>query len=404
MYEKDGISREAVVNVVDSFPNQEATEIELDRPGDRNPGFFMGSSFNMIFIMFRYDFHLYRLSCDAGDIGGIKNLGTTLLKRRKDDQLTTFVPPKNSKTEISFVGYGETANCGSPTRISTTKPKPIKQTLCFLLSFLVHYYFFFSSCCSILEREIMGKRKIEIEKIDSKNKLQVTFSKRRKGLFSKAQQLCSLCNADIGIVVFSPSGKKLYSFSNSSSLDAIIDRYYNVNVVEKLDVQGWWQNIDTSKINSLDELRRVEMRLKNLKHDVLTRLEKLDGASTSSTMVLDQPSNFVANESEREDFVWPSLEEFEYILNIAEGSSGSNTEEDLAEFVGAEDVFFDVDDLIVATTSNEDDPYCESNNVDTYDAIEVSENCGPFSSSEFLDEDSEQIAALLSDLPVQHLF
>ncbi|ESQ46607.1 hypothetical protein EUTSA_v10000432mg [Eutrema salsugineum] len=48
-------------------------------------------------------------------------------------------------------------------------------------------------------------------KIKNENNFQITSSKRRSGLFKKASELCTLCEADIAIIVFSPS-QKIFSF------------------------------------------------------------------------------------------------------------------------------------------------------------------------------------------------
>lgn len=69
----------------------------------------------------------------------------------------------------------------------------------------------------------MGRQKIKIAKIQVKNHLQVTFSKRRSGLMKKASELCTLCGVEIAIIVFSPAGK-VFPFGHPS-VDAIIDRF-----------------------------------------------------------------------------------------------------------------------------------------------------------------------------------
>nr|KAJ0224677.1 hypothetical protein LSAT_V11C100040710 [Lactuca sativa] len=69
----------------------------------------------------------------------------------------------------------------------------------------------------------MGRGKIEIKKIENVSCRQVTFSKRRSGLFKKAHELSVLCDAVVGIIVFSNTSR-LYEFS-SSSMKGIIDRY-----------------------------------------------------------------------------------------------------------------------------------------------------------------------------------
>ncbi|PIN07842.1 MADS box transcription factor [Handroanthus impetiginosus] len=73
----------------------------------------------------------------------------------------------------------------------------------------------------------MGRQKIKIEKIEVKNHLQVTFSKRRSGLFKKASELCTLCGVEIAIFVFSPAGK-VFSFGHPN-VDSIIDMYLTRN-------------------------------------------------------------------------------------------------------------------------------------------------------------------------------
>ncbi|XP_010437330.1 PREDICTED: agamous-like MADS-box protein AGL62 [Camelina sativa] len=58
-----------------------------------------------------------------------------------------------------------------------------------------------------------GGQKIEMKKMKNEKNLQVTFSKRRFGLFKKVSELCTLCGAEILMIVFSPSGK-VFSFGH----------------------------------------------------------------------------------------------------------------------------------------------------------------------------------------------
>ena len=57
----------------------------------------------------------------------------------------------------------------------------------------------------------MGKRKIEMKRIEDKHSRHVSFSKRRSGLMRKAYELSVLCDVEIGLIVFSSSGN-LYEF------------------------------------------------------------------------------------------------------------------------------------------------------------------------------------------------
>lgn len=61
----------------------------------------------------------------------------------------------------------------------------------------------------------MVRQKTQIKKIENLAARQVTFSKRRRGLFKKAQELCTLCDVDIALIVFSATGK-LFHYSPSS--------------------------------------------------------------------------------------------------------------------------------------------------------------------------------------------
>ncbi|KAJ0728632.1 putative transcription factor MADS-type1 family [Helianthus annuus] len=60
----------------------------------------------------------------------------------------------------------------------------------------------------------MGRGKIEIKKIENVSTRLVTFSKRRARLSKKAHELFVLCDAKVGIIVFSNTGR-LYEFSSS---------------------------------------------------------------------------------------------------------------------------------------------------------------------------------------------
>lgn len=63
----------------------------------------------------------------------------------------------------------------------------------------------------------MVREKIQMKKIDNATARQVTFSKRRRGLFKKAEELAVLCDADVAVVIFSSAGK-LFHYSSSRFL------------------------------------------------------------------------------------------------------------------------------------------------------------------------------------------
>ncbi|XWS12250.1 hypothetical protein CRYUN_Cryun37aG0073400 [Craigia yunnanensis] len=83
MYEKDGISKVEVVNIVDKFPNQ-----ALD---------FYGALRSRT-----YD---RSISKWIEDIGGVEKLGHKLLRQRKNEELPVFTPPKQTLEALLESGY-----------------------------------------------------------------------------------------------------------------------------------------------------------------------------------------------------------------------------------------------------------------------------------------------------------
>ncbi|CAA3026003.1 MADS-box transcription factor 23 isoform X2, partial [Olea europaea subsp. europaea] len=69
----------------------------------------------------------------------------------------------------------------------------------------------------------MGRGKIVIRRIDNSTSRQVTFSKRRSGLLKKAKELSILCDAQVGLIIFSSTGK-LYDFA-STGMKSLIERF-----------------------------------------------------------------------------------------------------------------------------------------------------------------------------------
>ena len=66
----------------------------------------------------------------------------------------------------------------------------------------------------------MGRRKIEIARITNERHRTVTFAKRKAGLIKKATELAILCDATVGLIVFS-SNHKMTVYSSSSLEDVL---------------------------------------------------------------------------------------------------------------------------------------------------------------------------------------
>ncbi|XP_022777095.1 agamous-like MADS-box protein AGL61 [Durio zibethinus] len=77
-------------------------------------------------------------------------------------------------------------------------------------------------------RSSRGRQRIEIKKLEDESKRQVTFSKRRRGLFNKAKELFTLCGVEVGILALSKFGR-VYTNDN---VEAPIE---NMSLVELLE-------------------------------------------------------------------------------------------------------------------------------------------------------------------------
>jgi hypothetical protein len=73
----------------------------------------------------------------------------------------------------------------------------------------------------------MGRVKLQIKKIENTTNRQVTFSKRRNGLVKKAYELSILCDVDVALIMFSPSGR-VSVFSGNRNIEEILTRFLNM--------------------------------------------------------------------------------------------------------------------------------------------------------------------------------
>ncbi|CAH1417319.1 unnamed protein product [Lactuca virosa] len=72
----------------------------------------------------------------------------------------------------------------------------------------------------------MGRKKLEMKRIEDKSGRLVTFSKRRAGLIKKARHLSVLCDVDVAVIVFSARGKLYESCTGSTNrMEHILSRY-----------------------------------------------------------------------------------------------------------------------------------------------------------------------------------
>ncbi|KAK6923238.1 Transcription factor, MADS-box [Dillenia turbinata] len=86
----------------------------------------------------------------------------------------------------------------------------------------------------------MGRGKIVIKRIDNSTSRQVTFSKRRNGLLKKAKELAILCDAEVGLIIFSSTGK-LYEFSSTRFINSKSAAIVSLSIEEFFLLSGLLQ-------------------------------------------------------------------------------------------------------------------------------------------------------------------
>ncbi|XP_059629790.1 MADS-box protein defh21 [Cornus florida] len=126
----------------------------------------------------------------------------------------------------------------------------------------------------------MGRGKIDIKRIENSTSRQVTFSKRRGGLLKKTHELSVLCDAQIGLIIFSTKGKLFEYCTHPLSMGEIIERYLRVTETRiperdsreevfkemtkmrkethhlELSLQCYKGDLSSVRYNDLDELER----------------------------------------------------------------------------------------------------------------------------------------------------
>ncbi|XP_023001476.1 agamous-like MADS-box protein AGL29 [Cucurbita maxima] len=164
----------------------------------------------------------------------------------------------------------------------------------------------------------MGRRKIEMKMVKDRGSRQVTFSKRRNGLFKKANDLATLCGLEIAIIVFSPGGKA-FSFGNPN-VEEVVDRYLNrksepippasegmfekeneelIDLVKQLQLEKKKGEMLEKEMKSrgesikiedldLDELLKLKESLERLRKNVRMKESELE-ASSSLLLLANEP-------------------------------------------------------------------------------------------------------------------
>ncbi|XP_048332257.2 agamous-like MADS-box protein AGL12 [Ziziphus jujuba] len=121
----------------------------------------------------------------------------------------------------------------------------------------------------------MARGKIQMKRIENPVHRQVTFCKRRAGLLKKAKELSVLCDAEIGVFIFSSHGK-LYELATKGTMQGLIEKYMKSNRGSQLTCQS----METQSLAAQQEISMLKQEIEILQKGLRYTFE--GGAATMS--------------------------------------------------------------------------------------------------------------------------
>ncbi|PKI45708.1 agamous-like MADS-box protein AP3 [Punica granatum] len=148
----------------------------------------------------------------------------------------------------------------------------------------------------------MARGKIEIKKIENTTNRQVTFSKRRNGLFKKAHELSVLCDAKVSIIIISGT-EKLYDYvSPSSSTKQLLDLYQTKSGTDVWSSHYEKMQETLNKLKEVNRKIRLEIRrrhgqsLNNMTYGELCGLEQ--EMESAAHVIRERKYKTISNQTE----------------------------------------------------------------------------------------------------------
>ncbi|KAF4403154.1 hypothetical protein G4B88_027925 [Cannabis sativa] len=137
----------------------------------------------------------------------------------------------------------------------------------------------------------MGRLKLKIQRLESISNRQVTYSKRRNGILKKAKELSILCDIDIALLMFSPSGKPTLYQGERSNFEEVITKFSQLTCQERAK----------RKLESLEALKKT---FKKLDHDV--NIQDFMGSSSQTIELQNEMYSplMVGNAQEAQSLSW----------------------------------------------------------------------------------------------------
>ncbi|XP_038715102.1 agamous-like MADS-box protein AGL104 [Tripterygium wilfordii] len=148
----------------------------------------------------------------------------------------------------------------------------------------------------------MGRVKLQIKRIENTTNRQVTFSKRRNGLIKKAYELSVLCDVDVALLMFSPSGRLTVFSGNNKSIEDVLARYVNLPEHER------------GRLPKQEFLQRALSKMMMTQSDSTKNRVSSSGTSVNTNLQLEEFQQQILKYKSR-------IEDLEKQLSILEGDA-----------------------------------------------------------------------------------
>ncbi|XP_031125368.1 floral homeotic protein PMADS 1-like [Ipomoea triloba] len=148
----------------------------------------------------------------------------------------------------------------------------------------------------------MARGKIQIKRIENQTNRQVTYSKRRNGLFKKAHELTVLCDAKVSIIMISTSGKLHEYISPSTSTKQLFDQYQKTVGADLWNHHFEKMQDQLKKLRDVNRALRREIRqrmgegLNDLSFEQLTEL--IEDVDNSIKLIRERKYKVIGNQIE----------------------------------------------------------------------------------------------------------